>query len=1135
MKHKILSLLVIFFALSSPISSQVQYDEEQEDESFSLNTPLNSNRSYHYTASSRIDLNPGFSYAPARGKSALFEIDEMMVFPPTYGTGVSTASDPNLVVQAPAGMPYSLPMTTDVNNNGAAVITIPIDCPPGAGGLKPDLSFVYNSQAGDGIMGPGWSIGGMSKISRVPYKYYYSNYSNAVNFTNQDDYSLDGIRLIKGNDGKYYPEVFDNSVITFANNSFIVSKPNGYVYTYGGTNDSKHYPQGITSNPVEWHISSIQDPYGNTINFSYSKDNDGGFYPSQISYSGYTIQFNYHSAERNDTQKKFFVDNTGQKGYSKITKILDNLDFKNGNEGILSYHLTYMPLGDLPNRELQFIQKYGTYNEVKSEPSYAENCTASCQFVWYNSIGTLQVENACNSLDTGLPNGTNGFHQEKVFSAHFPEGDYNGRHDMVMLLKQGQNPFYKMVVLRNSSSNSAIGPTYSYDFDMVDCSNVNSCLAINNNCCVFAPVDIDGDGYNEILYIYCDQYPHYHAKLIKYNEATHNFIITDLPIDSILPASTNNPYEFHVGDFDGNGCSDLLVTNGKFIRIYLSVDGAFNTTISNIYNYNLYNNAIHHYEYIGDFTGDGRDQLISLYEYSISPGNYRAKKLNIKKNPNTNTWILQVSQEYTPDFNQHFGGSAECTHFCQGDFNGDNKQDFVAIMRTTEDKNWYFYLSKGDGIHFELKTWENDISYTEIADEFIPVSADFNGDAFSDLNITRRERKNYPPNQLNSQEYYFYYRYQYLIRVDDDGAKVLRKCLVDENDEEQYVGMAPYGSTSINQTNWVMFCVGNFRGTSPCEVAYTTLTLNNSQSVHICMWNTGDFDNPPLKAIAYARNGLGVTTQYDYVQHTYQGIYETQTQRDRDPVIEYTKTFTQHLNVVKKMRVETNEGVSREILHFFRRPIMHTRGKGFLGFQKISNVVECQSSNSSSSLIGTDRLFKLNTDYYVLYPEKTTVHHNGNRFNEFYYTYDFLDLSSSYSGMPHSVFMPVLEREDNTNYSNGTSTTTKYEQFDGYGNSQKITQTVSTTSPATHLYTRLSLYTYHNIPGGEHRFIGLIGNINDKYTLGNNNVTINKNYTYDNCGFMTNQTCNGVAESFSRDSYGNTTQISRTASGQTRT
>ncbi len=1140
MKNNI--LILFFLALCSMASAQTNYDEEHEEESFSLNTTLNSNISYHYTASSRIDLNPGFSYIPAQGKSALFEIDPMMMFPPSFGTAVSSPVDPNgNFSNAYGGLPYSLPMTTDVNDNGAAVISIPIDCPPGAGGLKPDLSFVYNSQAGDGIMGPGWSIGGMSKISRVPYKYYYSNYSNAVNFTNQDDYSLDGIRLIMGNDGKYYPEVFDNSVITFDGNSFTVSKPNGYVYTYGGTNDSKHYPQGITSNPVEWHISSIQDPYGNTINFSYIKDNDGGFYPSQISYSGYTIEFVYKNEDynRHDTQKKFFACNINyqnQVGYSKINKPLYELNFKKGNEAIHSYKLNYLDQGDLPNRELIAIQKYGTYNEGGSK-SYPENCSASCQFVWHNSIGTLQVENACNSLDTGLANGVNGFHQEKVFAARFPEGDNNGRNDMVILLNQGQNPFYKMVALRDTSSNSATDSTYNYDFGLINCDDVNSYLAINNSYCMFSPVDIDGDGFNEILYIYHDQYPHYHAKLIKYNETTNNFITTNVSIDSVLPNTSNNPYEFHIGDFDGNGCSDLLVTNGYFIRVYLSIDGTFNTPINNPNDYKLYKNAIHHYEYVGDFTGDGRDQLISLYEYSTSPSNYRAKKLNIKKDPNTNTWVLQVSQEYTPDFNQHFGGSEECTHFCQGDFNGDNKQDFVAIMNITDDHtenhNWYFYLSKGDGIHFELKTWENDISYTEIAREFIPASADFNGDGFTDLNITRRKLKDYPPNQLNSQKYYFYYRYEYLIRADDDSVKVIRKCVTDENQEEQYVGMAPYGSTSINQCNWVMSCIGNFRGTSPCEVAYTTLTLSNS-NVHIRMWNSGDFDNPPLRAIVRARNGLGATTQFDYVQHTYQGLYEMPTGKDRD-LINYTKCFTQHLNVVKKMKVETDEGVSREILYFFRRPIMHTRGKGFLGFQLTSNVVECQSNNSSSSLISTDKHFKLNTDYYVLYPEKTVINHNSSIFNEYEYTYSFLDLSSSYSGMPHSVFMPVLEQEKNTNSSNGMTTTKTINQFDEYGNPQKITQTVNTTSPATQSYTKISTYTYDNITGGEHRLIGLVRSYTDKYILNNNAITINTSYNYDNCGFMTQKVCNGIEEIYSRDSYGNTTEIERNADNQRRT
>ena len=91
-------------------SAQTNYDEEHEGESFTLVSTLNQNKSYHYKALERIVFGNGFSYTPSGEKKSLFEIDETMLIPPTYGTDVSTANDPNLAVQAPAGLPYSLPM-----------------------------------------------------------------------------------------------------------------------------------------------------------------------------------------------------------------------------------------------------------------------------------------------------------------------------------------------------------------------------------------------------------------------------------------------------------------------------------------------------------------------------------------------------------------------------------------------------------------------------------------------------------------------------------------------------------------------------------------------------------------------------------------------------------------------------------------------------------------------------------------------------------------------------------------------------------------------------------------------------------------------------------------------------------------
>lgn len=621
-------LLLAFLSLCSMASAQINYDEEHEGECFSIYTTLNPAKSHHYNASYSIELNPGFSYTPARGMSALFDIDPMMVVPPTYGTAFSTAFDPNIAIQAPGGLPYSLPMRADVNNNGAAEITIPIDCPPGANGLIPDLSFIYNSHAGNGIMGQGWSIGGMSKISRVPFKYYYSDCSNAVNFTNEDDLSLDGNRLIKGIGNTYYPEVFDNSIVIFTNNSFIVKKPNGYVYTYGGTNDSKHYAEGIQTLPIEWHISSIKDPFDNTIVFLYESDDDGGFYPSQINYCGYTIEFEYHPSKRRDTQKKFFADSNGNNGFSKITKQLSRLNFSRGDEPIHSYHLDYMYQGALPNSELVSIQKFGTYDD-ESKPN-PENRSASCQFVWNNSIGTLQKDETCDDINLCVNNIGTDFYQKNVFSARFNHWATSELSDIVVLLTQENTPYYKIVPIRNSSENNATNQNHIYQFDaMLNTDAVNDSIKNKSNCDLFSPVDIDGDGFNELLFIYHTfqgSNINYHARLITYNEETHSFEISqDINTIPTTPPQGGGLYEFYIGDFDGNSCSDILMTNGDFVRVCLSKDGAFNHPINNTSGQNLYLNSSIHKIYVGDFTGDGRDQLISMNKYTNN--SYNTKKV----------------------------------------------------------------------------------------------------------------------------------------------------------------------------------------------------------------------------------------------------------------------------------------------------------------------------------------------------------------------------------------------------------------------------------------------------------------------------------------------------------------------------
>ena len=44
----------------------------------------------------------------------------------------------------------------DIGPIGNATYNIPIDLPPGTAGLQPNISIVYNSFSGDGIMGKGF-------------------------------------------------------------------------------------------------------------------------------------------------------------------------------------------------------------------------------------------------------------------------------------------------------------------------------------------------------------------------------------------------------------------------------------------------------------------------------------------------------------------------------------------------------------------------------------------------------------------------------------------------------------------------------------------------------------------------------------------------------------------------------------------------------------------------------------------------------------------------------------------------------------------------------------------------------------------------------------------------------------------
>ncbi len=93
-------------------------------------------------------------------------------------------------------VPGSVPGEFAVLPSGAASYRIPIAVPPGVAGMEPKLALNYSSQAGNGLMGMGWNIEGLSAITRCGSTLASEGTRKAVTYTTDDRFCFDGQKLI---------------------------------------------------------------------------------------------------------------------------------------------------------------------------------------------------------------------------------------------------------------------------------------------------------------------------------------------------------------------------------------------------------------------------------------------------------------------------------------------------------------------------------------------------------------------------------------------------------------------------------------------------------------------------------------------------------------------------------------------------------------------------------------------------------------------------------------------------------------------------------------------------------------------------------------------------------------------------
>ncbi|NVJ00513.1 hypothetical protein HV824_20655 [Myxococcus sp. AM009] len=186
--------------------------------------------------------------------------------------------------------------------DGASTYSLPIWLPSGRAGIQPELSLGYKSDGGNGIIGRGWSLAGASQVSRCGLTQAQDGKVEAITFTADDAFCLDGQRLVSVNGvyGASYTEyrtereTFSKIVSMGADalgpREFHVFLKSGHKLTYGFLHHStlagrrtRVRPSGLNGflqtvdtdeSRLSWALARLEDRSGNSVSFHYALHSD---------------------------------------------------------------------------------------------------------------------------------------------------------------------------------------------------------------------------------------------------------------------------------------------------------------------------------------------------------------------------------------------------------------------------------------------------------------------------------------------------------------------------------------------------------------------------------------------------------------------------------------------------------------------------------------------------------------------------------------------------------------------------------------------------------------------------------------------------------------------------------------------
>jgi len=456
----------------------------------------------------------------------------------------------------------TLPGQFSVDANGCGTYTIPIQVPPAPESALPSIALSYHSGAGDGCLGVGWRLDGLSSITRAGATVAQDGLVTAVRYDAGDRFLLDGARLVIVNsvaydspEAEYHTEVeswhrvtpiYGSTAGRQGPDGFRVIDRDGTRYEYGQQPNTQVPASADNPSIRIWHLSRITDLHGNQICFKYLHDD--------TSHESYVQRIDYGA--NGDQPSKGAVEFTYQPkpqpwsryvgGYPVITRqqLAQVATFHDG-EPVLTYQLDYeqgRATGRGRLRSVTLTDKAG----MTLPPT---------MFEWYDADAGALTPPLSLPPPGALWGGT-----------PLPM-DVNGDGRLELVQAWAENDELQLTIYTPLADGSGFGPPNTM---------APSGLPFGGD---LLPIDVDGDGRTDLVYAVNING---RLRLTVFHSEQDPAGVWRLVPGPLNQAGPDDAYfggDLYAADVDGDGCVDLIyaVQDGQSLglRIWFSDGQSF--------------------------------------------------------------------------------------------------------------------------------------------------------------------------------------------------------------------------------------------------------------------------------------------------------------------------------------------------------------------------------------------------------------------------------------------------------------------------------------------------------------------------------------------------------------------------------